>query len=66
MDEDHPCKASRDGTAHEQVQWCEAWGQWLCAQCRHTRNEAEFRATLEERKRRPAPDWNRPAEPLIL
>lgn len=66
MDEDHPCEGSRGVTAHEQVQWCPAWELWLCAQCRHTRNEAEFRVSLEERKHAPAPDWSRAVELIRL
>ena len=30
---------------NEQVQWCEAWGRYLCSSCRWIRNEAELRET---------------------
>ena len=39
-----------DGSAHEQVQWCEAWGKYLCSQCRYLANENELRLTLAQRQ----------------
>lgn len=30
---------------HDDVQWCPAWDAYLCAWCRHRRNEKELGAT---------------------
>ena len=43
-----------DGTAHEQVQWCPAWGRYLCSHCRYIASEDELRETLEQRRDRAA------------
>lgn len=31
--------------AHAQVVYCQAWGQYLCADCRLRRNDAELKAS---------------------
>jgi hypothetical protein len=43
------CEAIEPGSnaeavkAHDQVLFCPAWGQWLCANCRVNRNNAELK-----------------------
>lgn len=44
MTDEPACEEMQPGQGwHAQVLWCPAWGQWLCADCRLKRNDAELR-----------------------
>ena len=48
----HACEGENCGGPHsgDQVQWCQAWGTYLCSQCRYIASETELRMTLAEKQ----------------